>query len=119
MLSSFSSQIKLRISNIKLIFEYIFTEGKCYMPVNLLLALDASGSIEPESWQSGIGLSKRIIRSFPIVNGGNEFGILDFSTNPRVYSNLLFCHQGILSHSGINGTQVVPPRSVISENVSF
>ena len=61
-----------------------FIDGKCYKPMNLLIALDVSGSIQPDSWQSEIDLSKEIVRSFAIQSSGNKFAIMDFSTEPNV-----------------------------------
>ena len=52
--------------------------------MNLVIALDSSGSIEPESWQSEIDLSKQIIQSMSISDSGNQFAMLDFSTKPNV-----------------------------------
>ena len=63
------------------------TDGKCYKSLDLLLALDVSGSIEPESWQSEINLSKEIIRSLAIRDSGNRFAVMDFSTEPNVSYN--------------------------------
>ena len=52
--------------------------------MDLLIALDVSGSIDPESWRSEINISKEIIQSVAVPQSGNNFAIMDFSTEPNV-----------------------------------
>jgi len=63
-------------------------DGKCYNNVNVIIALDASGSINIESWQSGIGLAKQIIQSISFADSGNKFAIIEFSNTARIVQQL-------------------------------
>eukprot|EP00795_Rhopilema_esculentum_P016916 gene16916-8404_t len=58
--------------------------NKCFKPINLILALDASGSMEPPIWQEEVQIAKQLIQANAIEGSGNRYSILDFSTNPLV-----------------------------------
>lgn len=57
--------------------------------MNLVIALDASGSIEPATWQSEIQLAKEIVQNNTDEKSGNKFAIIDFSTKASVRIVLL------------------------------
>ena len=68
----------------------LLLDGKCYKSLNLIIALDASGSINTASWQSGINQSKQIIESFAVADSGNKFAIIEFSTFANVSCFFVF-----------------------------
>ena len=67
----------------------IFLDGKCYTSVDLVLALDASGSIGLNDWRKEVESAKQLINNFNISETGTHIGVIDFNdaARPRVDLN--------------------------------
>ena len=72
-----------------IVFICIFLDGKCYTPVDLVLALDASGSVKLNNWEKEVEFAKQLISNFDVSKSGTHIGVIDFSqaAKPRVDLN--------------------------------
>ena len=70
-------------------FICIFLDSKCYTSVDLVLALDASGSVGLNNWKKEVEFAKQLISNFDISETGTHIGVTDFSqeAKPRVDLN--------------------------------
>eukprot|EP00794_Sanderia_malayensis_P010860 gene10860-12015_t len=58
-------------------------DGKCYKSLNIVIVIDASGSIEVPNWNVEIEFAKQIVEANNVSGSSNKFAIVDFSTEAK------------------------------------
>ena len=67
----------------------MFLGLKCHRPLDVVLALDASGRTRKEDWETVVKFCKELLRGLnPISERQNRLGILTFDELPRVAKEL-------------------------------